>query len=192
MALATMNKRNLIQILGESSKITREQAREAMQRKQATTESLEKILVDMGVSEADVYEAQAESMGVLFLDLKSIKVDPQAKALLPEDMQDRYAAVPIRVDGKSLTVAMQDPKNVFAVDEMRMRTNLQIRAVLVPPSQFESLRNGTAGGSSNGLAIPGSNGTTELADDGSNFDDQMEDIFQMMAPVEEDPNAKKR
>jgi hypothetical protein len=88
-------KKSLIQILGEKGKITRDQAVEAMQRKQATTEALERILIDMGISEADVYEGQAESLGVLFLDLKSIKVDPQAKNLLPEDMQDRYHAVPI-------------------------------------------------------------------------------------------------
>jgi type IV pilus assembly protein PilB len=164
-----------------------------MQRKQATTETLERILIDMGIPEADVYEGQAESLGVLFLDLKSIKVDPQAKSLLPEDMQDRYGAVPIRIDGKSLTVAMQNPKDVFAVDEMRMKTQLNIRPVLIPPSQLESLRNGTAsngdGGGGNGTALS-INGVSPEAQESADFDEHMSEILGMLAPVEADPNKK--
>jgi type IV pilus assembly protein PilB len=185
-------KKSLIQILGERGKITRDQAVEAMQRKQATTESLERILIDMGVSEADVYEGQAESLGVLFLDLKSIKVDPQARNLLPEDMQERYGAVPIRLDGKSLTVAMLNPKDVFAVDEMRMKTQLNIRPVLVPPTQLENLRNSPASNGSNGsngtaLSI---NGVSPEAQESADFDEHMSEILGMLAPVETDPSKK--
>ena len=138
--------KNLLNILGVAGKITREQAREANGIKQATTRPLEEILIEMGVSEIDVTQARAEMMGVPFLDLSTIKADPAALALLPPEMQERYKAVPIRSDGRMLTVAMEDPKNVFAIDDMRAKTNLQIRAVMVPPSQFESLKNGGTGG----------------------------------------------
>src|SRR5690606_25740003 len=77
-------KKSLIQILGERGKITREQAVEAMQRKQATTDSLEAILQEMGVAEIDLYDAQAASMGVPFLDVTKIQTTPEAKGLLPE------------------------------------------------------------------------------------------------------------
>ncbi|MDF2440140.1 MAG: hypothetical protein JWN98_1124, partial [Abditibacteriota bacterium] len=50
-------KKSLIQVLGENGKITRDQARDAMQRKQVTTEALEDILIDMDISEVDVYQA---------------------------------------------------------------------------------------------------------------------------------------
>ena len=138
--VGTSEKKSLIQILGESGKITREQAREAMQQKSASRDAIETILIDMGVSETDVYQAHAAMMGVSFLDLSKIKPDPKAGNLLPGDMQERYKAVPIRLDGKTLTVAMANPKDLFAIDEMGVRTNLQIRAVFSPPGQVTRLK----------------------------------------------------
>ncbi|HEX8551423.1 MAG TPA: ATPase, T2SS/T4P/T4SS family [Abditibacteriaceae bacterium] len=143
-------KKSLIQVLGERKKISREQAMEAMERKKATTDTLEKILVDIGVSEVDVYEAQADTMGVSFIDLLSIKTESSAMGLLPDDMQERYKAAPVRVDGNRLTVAMANPKDVFAVDEIRLKTGMDIMAVLAAPSQIEALRSGSLNGSSNG------------------------------------------
>jgi type IV pilus assembly protein PilB len=114
-----------------------------MERKKATTDPLEKILVEIGVPEVDVYEAQAESIGVSFLDLRSVKTDSTTLGLLGEDMQERYKAAPVRLDGKKLTIAMANPKDVFAVDEIRLKTGMDIMAVLAPPGQIEALRNGT-------------------------------------------------
>jgi len=136
-------KKSLIQLLGEAGKLTRDQARDAMERKKATTDSLEKILVEIGVPDVDVFRAQAESMGVSFLDLTSVKTDATTLGLLTEDMQERYKAAPVRQDGKTLTVAMANPGDVFAVDEIHLKTGMEIRAVLAPPSQIEALRNGT-------------------------------------------------
>ncbi len=141
---STPGGKSLLQILGEAGKITRDQAREAMGVKQATTRPLEDILIEMGISEVDVTEAQAKMMNVSFLDLSTIKADPAALNLLPPELQERYKAVPVRSDGRSLTIAMEDPKNVFAIDDMRAKTNLQIRAVLVPPSQLEALKLGSS------------------------------------------------
>jgi hypothetical protein len=79
--------KSLLQVLGESKKITHEQAREAMSIKAATTKPLEEVLIDIGVSEVDVYQARATMMNVQFLDLNTIKTDPAALPLLPEDLQ---------------------------------------------------------------------------------------------------------
>jgi type IV pilus assembly protein PilB len=179
-------KKSLIQILGERGKITREQAVEAMQRKQATTDPLETILVGMGVSEVDIYDAQATSMNVPFLDVANVKTTPDAKALLPEDMQERYKAVPIRLDGKRLTIAMANPKDVFALDEMRMKTGLDVHAVLVAPSHMEKLKNGSLNG--NGGA-PEAGAPAADADEGER-DNEIDDLIGMLAPVQADPTKK--
>jgi type IV pilus assembly protein PilB len=178
-------KKSLIQILGERGKITREQAVEAMQRKQATTDSLEAILQDMGISEVEIYDAQAASMGVPFLDVSKIQTTAEAKALLPEDMQERYKAVPIRLDGKRLTIAMANPKDVFALDEMRMKTGLDVQAVLVAPSQMEGIRNGSIG--SNGSAPAGD---AETEEDEEGRDDELQEMLGLLAPIEKDPTKK--
>ena len=187
-------KKSLIQILGEKGKISKEQAAMALQNKQATTDTLEKILQDVGVSETDVYEAQAVSLGVPFLDLSTAKVDVGARGVLPEEMQERYKAVPVRVDGKKLTVAMEKPKDVFALDEMRLKTGLEVFAVLSPPSQVQALRSGAlATLSTNGNGNHSGNGATTLspeAEETSTFDASIDDMLNLLKPVEANPDKK--
>lgn len=181
-------KKSLIQILGENGKITRDQARDAMQRKQATTETLEDILIDMEVSEVDVYQAQAEILGVSFLDLSKIKPEKDTFNLVPGDMQERYGAVPIRLDGNRLTVAMRDPKDVFALDEMRHKTKMDVRGVLAPPSQVEewkkSALNG-GGSSTNGNELVLDDGLSPDAEDSNEFNVQIEEMLGGLVPVED-------
>ena len=179
-------KKSLIQILGERGKISREQAVEAMQRKQATTETLEAILIDMGIEEVEIYDAQAASMNVPFLDISKVQLTPEARALLPEEMRERYQAIPVRLDGKRLTVAMTNPKDVFAVDEMRMKTNLDVQAVLVTPTHMEKLR------SANDLNGNGGDGASPEAAEGAAVDSDIEEMLGLLAPVERDPDSKRR
>jgi type IV pilus assembly protein PilB len=171
-------KKSLIQLLGERGKITREQAMDAMERKKATTDTLEKILVDIGVPEVDVFESQAESMGVSFLDLTTIKTDSTTLGLLSEDLQERYKAAPVRLDGKRLTIAMVNPKDVFAVDEIRLKTGMDILAVLAPPSQIEALRNGTLhpAESSDATSADGNGATGAFAD--------LDELTDMLKPAQ--------
>ncbi|MDQ3815519.1 MAG: Flp pilus assembly complex ATPase component TadA [Armatimonadota bacterium] len=184
------SKKSLIQVLGEKKKITRDQAIEAMERRKTTNEPLEKILVEMGLSEVDVYEALAETMGVPFLDAAKIQADQEARGLLPEDMQDRYKATPLKREDKRLTVAMENPRDVFAIDEMRMKTGMDIRAVLVPPSQVQAIRNG--GAATGGAAPAGANGAAPATLDAGNFDESIQDMLSELDPnkVETDPKKK--
>jgi type IV pilus assembly protein PilB len=178
----TAPKKNLLQILGERGKITREQAQDAWERKKVTTDPLENILIEMDIAEVDVYEAQAEIMGVSFLDISKIKPDKETFNLLTEELQDRYGAVPIRLDGNRLTVAMRDPKDVFALDEMRLKTKKDVRAVLSPPSQVEAWKK---------RALNGGNDADDLedlspeAEDSSNFSQSIEEMLGGLAPVED-------
>ena len=176
--MATNAKKSILQILGEQRKITMDQAKEAVTRRQNSGEPFEDILIDMDVDEAAVYKAKAELEGVSFLDLNDgIEVDPDASALLSDDLQERYSAVPIFDDGEKLTIAMNNPRDVFAVDEIRIKTGRDIVPVLIPPSQHEALREGTWGVHSNG---------TNYTDDEAEDDD--DPIAAMLADL--DPNNK--
>jgi hypothetical protein len=93
---------------------------------------------------------------------------------------------------------MQNPKDVFAVDEMRMKTQLNIRPVLVPPSQLESLRNGndssygtngTNGSNGTALSI---NGVSPEAQESADFDEKMDEILGMLRRLRPTPPRKRR
>jgi type IV pilus assembly protein PilB len=189
--MSTSSKQSLIGLLGSEQKISKDQAMQAVQRQKDTGEPLEKILVEIGASESDVYAAHASISQIPFADLKETQVDPEARAILPDAMQERHKAYPVRLDGNKLTVAMQDPKDMFAVDEMRMKTGKIIHAVMVPPSQFDALKNNNLG-ALNGNGNGHDDGLGPDAKESADFDDTISSMLDMLKPVEVDPTKKKK
>ena len=178
---ATNGKKNLLQVLGEKGKIKREVAVEAMRDQQANPgKALEDILIEKGVPEVDVFESKAALLQVPFFDGSSFKPEAEAKGLLPEDLQARHKAIPVMLDGKKLTVVMSNPRDVFAIDEMRQKTGCDIVPVLTAPSHMELLRNAGTGG----------NGASSGASEVSGIGSDIEALLGGLAPVEKDPNKK--
>ena len=129
--------------------ITQQQLDEALAiQKTNSTEKLGRILVDLGyVSDLDVLKAYAEQLGVPFVTLDRASVDESALRLIPQAHAQRYNAVPIKRNGNRLTVAMTDPNNVFAIDDIRMITGMDIEPVLATPEDIANLqRSATPGG----------------------------------------------
>lgn len=208
MAAPAARKNEIHYILFEKGKITREQGSEAQRRKAASPSvPMEKILVDMGVEEADVYEAKAAIANVPFFDLSKTPPSAEAKGLVADDLQDRYKAVPLKQDGNRLIVAMEDPRNILALDDLATKTKLQIQAVIAPPSQVEAWRtgklgaginlNGANGNGENGNGAPKDERTVDLdtADVGDyKYNEDVGEMLESIKPVQklEDPNAKKK
>jgi type IV pilus assembly protein PilB len=88
---------------------------------------LARVLLDEHlVDERDLVRVLARSIGLEFVDLREITVDPAAASLVPENLAARYAAVPIAFDGDRLVVAMADPANVLAIDDIRAITGREV------------------------------------------------------------------
>jgi len=181
MALSSGGKKSLLQVLGEGKKITVAQAKEAAQIKKDTTDTLETILLNMGIDEVDVFAAKATSLGVQFLDISELQATPEAAGLIDENLQDRHKATPLRLDSNRLTVAMEDPGNVFALDELRQKTGMEIHAVLVAPSQLVAFKNG---------GTEHAEGASPEATESSKFDESIDEMLEMLKPVEKDPTKK--
>jgi len=159
------SRRNEIHVLFEKGKITKEQGIEAARRAQTAGQSISKLLVEIGVSDVDVTEATAEVLGVPFFDFNKTAPSSDALGIIPDDMQERHKAVPLLQEGNRLTVAMADPKNIFALDELKMKTRMDIRPVMAAPSQLEAFKNGKLGA---GISLDsGSNGANGNGANGS-------------------------
>jgi len=140
MASARGPKKPLGQFLLDKGLITQEQLDEALRIQKNTTEQLGRILVDLGhVSEQDVLRAHADQLGIPFLDLDQTSVDEDVAKAIPQSVVQRYNAVPIRRTGNRLTVAMADPTNVFALDDIRLITGYEIDPVLAAPDDISAL-----------------------------------------------------
>jgi type IV pilus assembly protein PilB len=128
------------QALLEKGLITQAQLDEALKVQKNTTEQIGRILVDLGhVTERDVLRAHAEQLGIPFLELGQISVDEDVAKAIPQSVVQRYNAVPIRRSGNRLTVAMTDPQNVFALDDIRLITGYEIDPMLATPDDISAL-----------------------------------------------------
>src|SRR5439155_4322678 len=100
--------------------------------------SLGRILVDLRlIKETDLVRALAEQIGLEFVDLGDYPVDPSVTALIPESVAKRYRALPIGERDGRLLVAMSDPANVYALDDIRSITNRDVQPIVATASDVE-------------------------------------------------------
>lgn len=126
------SRQRLGEILVEKGLITPEQLADALEEQVRTRRRLGEILISRGlVTERDLAEALAERLGVRFIDLHETTIDPTAVALITERDARRYEALPIGfVDDHTLLVAMVDPSNIFAIDDLRILTGYDIEPAI--------------------------------------------------------------
>jgi type IV pilus assembly protein PilB len=131
--------KSLGDILVDEGLLNRKQLAEAEEEQQRVGKSLGRVLVDMGlVQEAALVSALARQVGLDFVDLTEHQIDPAAASLLPEQVSRRYRALPIGYDGTRLIVAMSDPANVFALDDIRTITGMEVKPVVATASDVEA------------------------------------------------------
>jgi type IV pilus assembly protein PilB len=117
--------------------VTDEQLNAALD--QAEGRSLPVTLEEMGLAtEVRVAQAVAEQMGLAFVDIANYDVDPNAATLISTELMKKHSVLPIKKEDEELVVAMADPANIFAVDDLRIVTRLEIRPVVAPESDLAS------------------------------------------------------
>jgi type IV pilus assembly protein PilB len=122
-------------ILLEDGLVTQQQLFDAYDEHQRLGRALGRVLVDSGVlTESQLVAALAQQIGMRFVDLTDFPVDGAALLLVPQAVCRRYNALPIGWDDGHLLVAMSDPANVFALDDIRSITNADVRPVVATKS----------------------------------------------------------
>ena len=115
-------------LLVDAGLLTREACDKALACRQDRGVDLARILMDDGlVSETDLVATLARHLRLEFVDLNEYPVDAAAARLISDAMARRYMALPIGWYEGRLIVAMADPSNVFAVDDIRTVTGAEIR-----------------------------------------------------------------
>jgi type IV pilus assembly protein PilB len=123
--------RNLGHILVDRELITDEQLREAEEQQRDTGRSLGRVLVDRNmVTEKDLVAALATQIGMEFVDIPDADVDPRATTMLSDAIMRRHNVLPIGFDQGKLVLAMSDPSNVVAIDDVRTLTKMEVKAVV--------------------------------------------------------------
>ncbi len=112
--------------------ITPQQLKDALDYQRVHGGRLASTLVKLGMlSDEEVTAVLSRQYGVSSVNLDLFEVDPAAVALVPQETAEKYMVLPLSRVGATLTLAMIDPTNVFAIDDIKFMTGLSIEPVVV-------------------------------------------------------------
>jgi len=122
-------------LLVKEKVITQDQLETALKTQKETNARLGSVLVKLGyMSDDDVTNFLSRQYGVPAINLSYFEVDPSVVKLIPQETAKRYQILPLSRVGASLTIAMVDPTNVFAMDDIKFMTGFNIEPVVASES----------------------------------------------------------
>src|SRR5437016_3800482 len=125
--------RRLGDLLVAEGLITEAQLRQALAEQKGKTEKLGSILARLGfITEEQLIGFLSRQYGIPSITLNNIDVDAETLRLVPAPIARKYEVLPVKRIGGTLTLAMADPTNVFALDDVAFMTSLQILPVVAP------------------------------------------------------------
>ena len=124
-------------LLVKEKVITTEQLEVALKSQKDAGGRLGSVLVKLGyLSDEDVTNFLSRQYGVPAINLSYFEIDPTVVKLIPQDTAKRYQILPLSRVGASLTIAMVDPTNVFAMDDIKFMTGFNIEPVVASESSI--------------------------------------------------------
>ncbi len=138
MAGENGKRKKLGEYLLDAGLVTEQQLKEALRRQRQTREPLGHILSRTGmVSEADICSVLHTQLGLPIVDLQTVAIDEGVIRLIKEELAKKYTAIPIEVENRTtLRVAMADPLNAAALEDLRFQSGYFVRPVLAPPTEI--------------------------------------------------------
>ncbi|MGH9775574.1 MAG: type IV-A pilus assembly ATPase PilB [Candidatus Acidiferrales bacterium] len=119
------------EILVKDGLVSAQQLKQALDYQKQHSGKLGTCLVKLGlVSDEDITAVLSRQYGVPSINLKFYEVDPAVIKLVPQDTAIRYQIVPLSRVGSTLTIAMTDPTNVFAMDDIKFMTGFNVEPVV--------------------------------------------------------------
>ncbi|WP_099190658.1 GspE/PulE family protein [Tepidibacter mesophilus] len=115
------------EILTSTGKITQEQLNNALKEQKNSKKKLGQILIDNNIiTEQDIIEILEFQLGIPHINLENFVIDEEVPLLISESLARRYELIPIRKQRGKLMVAMVDPLNIFAIDDVKIATNMDV------------------------------------------------------------------
>ncbi|MDO8580485.1 MAG: ATPase, T2SS/T4P/T4SS family, partial [Candidatus Omnitrophota bacterium] len=129
--MAETLKDKIIKALINSQGLKREQIEEALFLQRTKGLSLDQVLVEKGlINEKDLFQILVRELNIPFINLNRFKIDPALRDIIPEKTARKYRMVPLSVLEYTMTVALADPLNVFAIDDIKNLTGKDVDVVM--------------------------------------------------------------
>lgn len=124
-------RKRLGEILLDSKIITEEQLTHALTIQREKRQKIGQILVSLGyVTKDQITDALSDKLNIPIVSCSKIQIDDELKNIIPKNIAERYNIFPIKKEGNTLTIAMADPLDYKAMDEVSFITRFKINAVI--------------------------------------------------------------
>jgi type IV pilus assembly protein PilB len=151
------------QILIASNIISEDQLKEALNLQRREGGRLGTNLVKLGyITEEKLVTFLSRQYGVPAVILSDYKIDPSVLKLIPVDIARKYLVIPVARVGATLTVAMADPSNVFAIDDVKFMTGYNVEVVVASESSILNAISTYYAGHSDNLIMAKKAATTQM------------------------------
>ena len=132
-----MKKKFLGEMLIEAEVITPEQRDKAMQEQKRLGKRLRETLMSLGfITEEVMAKALSAQMGMPFKELRFLTIAPGVTDLVPESLARKHKVLPIEIKDGRLILAMADPLDIFAADEINRVTRMPVDTVVITESEL--------------------------------------------------------
>lgn len=130
-------KKRLGELLIENGFLTREKLAEALKIQEQTKEKIGSILIRLGhISREQFFEVLTTHLGIPAIHLSRYKIESEALSVIPKKIAELYCLMPLSRLANNLTVAMSDPMNVYALDDLHRITGLEVQALLASEKEI--------------------------------------------------------
>lgn len=132
--------KRLGELLVERYKITDDQLTEGLKYQRKNRLMLGEALVELGlITYEDLMEVLSIQLGVPYLNLYKIAIEEKTIDLIDSNMAKRFSVIPVKLHNNKLTLAMLDPLDIVAIDEIERSTGLEMVPILASPPEIERL-----------------------------------------------------
>ncbi|MEM6295777.1 MAG: type IV-A pilus assembly ATPase PilB [Myxococcota bacterium] len=126
------------EILVRESIISTTQLRQAQEDQRGSGKRLAYSLAKLGIlGEKELTDFLAKQYGVPSISLSEFEIDPEVIDLIPKEVASKHTVLPVQRAGSTLIVAMSDPSNIYAIDDLKFLTGLNIEPVVTTDAAIE-------------------------------------------------------
>lgn len=124
-------KKKLGDLLVDAGLISQETLKEALGLQKETNQKLGEVLTNEGfITEQQIIEVLEFQLGIPHMDLDRYFIDPEIPRLISENLARRHTLIPIKRERDYLLVAMMDPLNIYAIDDVRIATGVEVKPAI--------------------------------------------------------------
>lgn len=187
-----VGKRRLGDVLLEQELVTLEQIEECVEAQRSGGSSLASVLVERGyLSEEDLVVTLSDQLGIPHMRVSNYNIPQEVLDEVPEHLARQYQMLPVSVTGDVLTLAMADPLNIIALDDLRNQSSYEIEPVVAIASELTgAIERHYGGKKGEALYSELAGGTSTDGSDGLEVveaKDEIEDIASIESQAEEAP-----